>query len=74
MKQCIQDFHAGEQSIAQRVEEVVRRLGRIQKDALIQTLDNLDIREFLARMGVMNQNTSVESMSQRLRRWIPASD
>ena len=74
MKRTIKEFHSAGQSAAQRIEEVVRRLGRIQKDALIQTLDNLDIREFLARMGVMNQNMSAESMSQRLRRWIPASD
>jgi hypothetical protein len=74
MNRKIQNFHSGGQSVAQRIEDVVRLLGKIQKDALIQTLDNLDIRDFLARMGVMNQNTSVESMSQRLRRWIPAAD
>jgi hypothetical protein len=52
----------------------VRRLGFIQEDALIQTLIFLDIRDSLARMGVMNPETSVESMSRKLHRWIPAAD
>jgi hypothetical protein len=61
-------------SIALELEEAVRRLGRIRKDTLQKTLDNLDIREFLARMGVGNQNAGAESIQQKLRRWVPATD
>ena len=68
------DIRSQGKAVARRIEETVRKLGWIQEDALIQTLINLDIRESLARMGVMNPDTSVESMSRKLRRWIPASD
>jgi hypothetical protein len=61
-------------SIARGIEDAVLKLGEIQIDALNQALSNMDIREFLARTGVMSQKNSSELISQRLRRWIPACD